>query len=302
MDKAQLEKSRKDKADNAKRNDLPNAHELFLTAIVANEDFETTLKILQGYCAMSPTNVLTRKLTWEGPRTRTPSGIDPKFIRNQPLQKIPQWNGLSVQLARQSYIMHLLYEVDRQSFGKDDVFDPNASLYHPTVSSLDRRYGTLRWNDLPDPTEVSKLSNTRLADAGASRPVNTRLMFSIENMGLCSLLKMINHRFVGEVIQESNRFVHGDVVFDLTRYLQFPAEENAGAPTIRNGLPAFDKLTPFDSENKWILTASAIVTKGDDPDQMKKGTDQLVAIKGDFEGCFEFQVLDRHIFDTRVKI
>ena len=108
-------------------------------------------------------------------------------------------------------------------------------------------------------------------------------------------------RFIGEVIQESNRFVHGDVVFELARYLQFPVGDNENHSTPRNGLPEFDTLRPFDSENKWILTASTIVTKGDDPDQVKKGMDQLVAIKDDFEGCFDFKVLDRHIFDTRVK-
>jgi mediator of RNA polymerase II transcription subunit 18 len=113
-----VDRPKKEKPENAKRSDLPNAHELFITAIVENEDFETTLRILQGYCAMGPTNVLTRKLTWEGPRTRNPTGIDPKFIKAQPPLKVPQWNGLSAQLSRQSYTMHLLYEVDRQSFGK----------------------------------------------------------------------------------------------------------------------------------------------------------------------------------------
>ena len=103
------------------------------------------------------------------------------------------------------------------------------------------------------------------------------------------------------MIQESNRFVHGDVIFELTRYLQFPVGENDNPSTIRNELPDFESLTPFDSENKWILTASTIVTRGDNPQQVKKGTDQLVAIKDDFNGCFDFRVLDRHIFDTRVK-
>lgn len=130
MDK--VDRSKKDKPDNSKRSDLPNAHELFVTAIVANEDFETTLRILQGYCAMSPINVLTRKLTWEGPRTRTPSGIDPKFLKIQPPLKALQWNGLSVQLGRQSYIMHLLYEVERQSFGKDEENYTPASQGLPT--------------------------------------------------------------------------------------------------------------------------------------------------------------------------
>ncbi|KAL2073194.1 hypothetical protein VTL71DRAFT_10518 [Oculimacula yallundae] len=282
-------RSKKDKVDNSKRNDLPNAHELFLTAIVANEDLETTLKILQGYCAMSPINVLTRKLTWEGPRTRTPSGIDPRFLKNQPAKNVPEWTGLSAQLARQSYILHLLYEVDRQTFGKAADESTPLSQYNAAVSPLDRRPGILRWNDLPDPTEITKLSNTRLSDLGATRPVNSRLMFSIENLGLCSLMNIIKHKFIGEVIQESNRFVHGDVVFELTRYLQLPVNESEGPSYSRSELPAFDTLTPFDSENKWILTAFTVVTKGDDPDQMKKGIDQLVAIKGDFEGCFDFK-------------
>ena len=93
MDKG--DKSKKDKQGNTVRPDLPNAHELFLTAIIANEDFETTLRILQGYCAMSPIPVLTRKLTWEGPRTRTPAGIDGKFIKNQPPAKMAQWSEWS---------------------------------------------------------------------------------------------------------------------------------------------------------------------------------------------------------------
>ncbi|KAK0107151.1 hypothetical protein ONS95_003857 [Cadophora gregata] len=296
-----VDKSKKDKQGASTRTDLPNAHELFLTAIIPNEEFETTLRILQGYCAISPTQVLTRKLTWEGPRTRTPTGIDSKFIKNQPQAKVPHWTGLSVQLSRQSYIMHLLYEVDRQSFGRAESDQMSAFHASPAPLLLDQRIGVLRWNDLPDPTETPKLPGGRLLDPNAVKPVNTRLMFSIENQGLCSFMKMINHRFVREGIQESNRFVHGDVVFDLTRYLQFPVGENDNPSTIRTELPDFGTLTPFDSENKWILTASTIVTRGDNPQQVKKGTDQLVAIKDDFEGCFDFKVLDRHIFDTRVK-
>ncbi len=95
--------------------------------------------------------------------------------------------------------------------------------------------------------------------------------------------------------------MNGNVVFELTRYLQIPVNENETGATIRNQLPAFDLLTPFDTENKWILTASVLVAKGDDPVQMKTGMDELVAVKTDFEGCFDFKPLDRHIFDTRIK-
>lgn len=106
-------------------------------------------------------------------------------------------------------------------------------------------------------------------------------------------------RFSTEIIQESNRFVHGNVVFELNRYLQLTPNDTPSS--FRTELPPFEALIPFDGENKWTLTASALVLDGTNPEQMQKGIDELVAVKRDFEGCFEFQALDRHIFDTRIK-
>lgn len=71
---------------------------------------------------------------------------------------------------------------------------------------------------------------------------------------------------------------------------------------MRTTLPAMNTLAPYDSENKWILTASVLVAKGDDPQQMKQGMDQLAAVKKDLDVCFDFKAMDRHIFDTRVKM
>jgi mediator of RNA polymerase II transcription subunit 18 len=109
-------------------------HELFLTTQVANDDVQKALRILQGYCAMSPVNILRRRMTFEGPRTKNPKGIDPAFITKQPPPKVPQWRGLSEQLARQSYVLTLVYDVDRDQFGQDssqsDVSDSvNTSQY-----------------------------------------------------------------------------------------------------------------------------------------------------------------------------
>jgi mediator of RNA polymerase II transcription subunit 18 len=113
---------------------------------------------------------------------------------------------------------------------------------------------------------------------------------------------LIPSRFTKELVQECYRFVHGNVVFDFSRYLQLPPSETEPASSIRTRLPAYESLTPFDSENKWVLMASALVLNGNNPDHMQKGIDELMTVKTDFEGCFDFQALDRHIFDTRVKI
>lgn len=77
--------------------------------------------------------------------------------------------------------------------------------------------------------------------------------------------------------------------------------EYKGKPTVNKTIPAFETLSPFDSENKWIMTASLQVLAANDLEHMQKGTDELMKIKTDFEGCFDLQFKDRHIFDTRVK-
>jgi mediator of RNA polymerase II transcription subunit 18 len=88
----------------------------------------------------------------------------------------------------------------------------------------------------------------------------------------------------------------------LSRYLQLPDDGgNKAQPKINTQLPPFQKLTPFDAENKWILTASVRVINGNDPDQMQQGIGELTAIKSEFEGCFDFRMVDRHTLDTRVK-
>lgn len=108
-------------------------------------------------------------------------------------------------------------------------------------------------------------------------------------------------RCTKEIIQECHRFVLGNVVFDFSRYLQLPPSETESTSGIRSRLPAYESLIPFDTEKKWVLMASVLVFNGNNPDHMQKGIDELMTVKTDFEGCFDFQALDRHTFDTRVK-
>ncbi|CZR59614.1 uncharacterized protein PAC_09508 [Phialocephala subalpina] len=260
-------------------------HELFLTTQISNDDLQRALRILQGYCGMSPVHILRRHLKWEGPRTRTPKGIDPAFIQKQHRDKVPQWKALSEQLGRQSYVLTLIYDVDRGQFGQTSTQSEETNGASQ-ISGCDQIPGILRWSDLPDPA--------------GNRPVNSRLIVNIENeMGLCTVLKSMNHRFSNEIIQECNRFVHGNVIFEINRYLQLP--ENDTPSSIRTELPPYESLVPFDGDNKWILTASVLVLDGNNPEQMQKGIDELAAVMLDFEGCFNLEKRDRHIFDTRIK-
>lgn len=112
-------------------------------------------------------------------------------------------------------------------------------------------------------------------------------------------------------------------MFELSRYLQLPEEvetqdtqetqetqgEGEGEADSKppqkellGPLPPFSSLTPFDGEDKWILTISAKVLNGNDPDQMQQGIGELMAIKTEFEGCFDFHTVARQTLDTRVKV
>lgn len=233
---------------------------------------------------MSPIHILRRHLKWEGPRTRTPKGIDPGYIQKQHRDKVAQWKALSEQLGRQSYVLTLIYDVDRDQFGQTSTQSEETNGASQ-ISDCDQTPGILRWSDLPDP--------------GSNRKVNSRLIVNIENeKGLCAVLKSMNHRFSAELIQECNRFIHGNVIFETARYLQLPANDT---PSFRTELPPYESLIPFDGDNKWILTANVLVLDGNNPEQMQKGTDELAAVQLDFEGCFDFKTRDRHIFDTRIK-
>ena len=101
-------------------------HELFLTAQVSGDDLQRSLRVLQGYCGMSPIPLLRRRLIWDGPKSRSLKGIDPAFIRVQVPQKQPLWRSLHEQLIRQSYIITLVYDVDRSHFGQLEGGDVSA--------------------------------------------------------------------------------------------------------------------------------------------------------------------------------
>ena len=114
-----------------------------------------------------------------------------------------------------------------------------------------------------------------------------------------------SRRFTGEVIEEGYRFVHDYVSIYVTRYIDVTAElqdvEYKGKPKVNKSMPPFESLSPYDADNKWIMTVSLQVLSASDLENMQKGTEQLMKIKTDFEGLFDLQLRDRHIFDTRVK-
>ncbi|ESZ97092.1 hypothetical protein SBOR_2522 [Sclerotinia borealis F-4128] len=245
-------------------------HELFLSASVDSEDVSRALRLLQGYCGMIPQHFIRRRLVFEGPRSRNNlKGLDPSFLKQQSPNKQFWWKNLNDQLIRQSYVLTLIYDVDRSQFGQPEkqVGSEEGKL---GLLPCDEVPGTLRWTDLPDPANAAI--------------VNSRVFIAIENeRSLCKLLQASSHR----------------------RYFEIPPEfqevDGNSRPKVNTRLPPFELLEPFDTEDKWILTASVEVQNGNDPDHMKSAMAELSGAQEEFRGCFALKAADRHTFDTKVK-
>lgn len=67
-------------------------------------------------------------------------------------------------------------------------------------------------------------------------------------------------------------------------------------------LPSWESLMPIDQQNRWILQVKTHVLKDNQPDEIRKAQDQLMAIRGELDGVFEFKAIDRKVHDTRVAL
>lgn len=124
--------------------------ELFLTAVVRDDDFTMACAVLQGLTWMKARQSVHRILFFHGQPQPKPFKI-PRIYQQS--RFLPFWKELSNQLARSSYVLQLAYEVARdKDFGKGTTMDFNALP------------GTLRWTDLPDPLRDTPITSRKKID------------------------------------------------------------------------------------------------------------------------------------------
>ncbi|KAH7040187.1 mediator complex, subunit Med18 [Microdochium trichocladiopsis] len=179
----------------------------------------------------------------------------------------------------------------------------------PPVVDLNTTPGLLRWTDFPDPLRDTPVTQRKKVEIPECRNL---LLTMADN----------NHSFRGEMIQESYTFVRGSVEFVFTRYYHLPdaamrslstassaapghpsptpqphqQQPQGPAPT----LPPWDDLRPVDPAQKWILSVRLSVVEDNQPDKMQKATDELMGVRAEMERLFDFRVVDRRVFDTRM--
>ncbi|KAI1164779.1 mediator complex, subunit Med18 [Nemania serpens] len=263
-------------------------HELFLTASVKQSDFDTACAVLQGLCWMTARRTIYRVLFFAGqaqPRG-LPTAPPPNALPRQSQQERQLWAELGRQLLRSSYVLQAAYEVSPEAdFGKDIKDKDAGDKASSSSSSMDfnRLPATLRWTDLPDPLRDSPITSRK----------------KIEVPFLHSLPRVLTENkqmYTNELIQETYSFTRGDLEIALSRYYHLP--ESPGHPVAH--LPAWADLRPVDSAQKWVLNVKLYVAEDGQPEKLAKANEELMRNKAEFEKLFDFKVMDRRVFDTRI--
>ncbi|GAB0133334.1 hypothetical protein EsDP_00001746 [Epichloe bromicola] len=282
-------------------------YELFLTALVEDSDFEAACAFLCGFCDMRlPWEKVDRVLYFQGPPQpagiTNQSSIEKRFMRKDTALL---WKELHQNLSRQSCILQARYEVD-----KELDLEPTGS-----PMDLDNLQGVLRWADFPDPPHGRPLITQRktveiweqekLPSILRDNNFRYRCVVVVHDP---RLITDFCNRFKTEVLEESYYFFRGDVRFVLLRHLftrgiedYTPLEARGGQqPAPATMLSAWEATTPVDSQKRWFLLVKRHVVQDNNPDEIRKAQDQLLSIRGELEGAFEFRAIDRKVHDTRI--
>ncbi|KAI1147760.1 mediator complex, subunit Med18 [Nemania diffusa] len=266
-------------------------HELFLTATVKQSDFDTACAVLQGLSWMTARRTICRVLYFAG--QAQPRGLPaapPSSVLPRPAER-QLWAELGRHLMRSSYVLQAAYEVSPETdFAKAPATtttiaaggDGSGPAPAPSMD-FNRLPATLRWTDLPDPLRDS--------------PITSRKKIEIPFMHALPRVLMENKQaYINELIQETYSFNRGDLEIVLSRYYHLP--ESPGRPVPH--LPAWADLRPVDSAQKWALAVRLHVAEDGQPEKLAKANEELMRNKAEFERLFDFKVVDRRVFDTRI--
>ncbi len=121
-------------------------------------------------------------------------------------------------------------------------------------------------------------------------------------------------RFKSETVEESYSYFRDSIEYSLVRYYLVPTvatgppgpdggssqPQPQPEPEPLDSLPAWDQLTPVDPAGKWILYVKTEVPEDNSPENMQKAQDELMAVREQLTGVFDFKVFDRRAHDTRI--
>ncbi|KAG9246544.1 mediator complex, subunit Med18 [Calycina marina] len=253
--------------------------ELFLTFVVNDDAKDRSLNILEKFCDMKSQIILQRQLLW----VPLPKRMQKKEVTKKPgaLAKLVETSNdpmkvLECHLNRLPYMLILQYDIKTEQYG--------------TEVDCDETTATLIWTDIPIP--------------GDSQQVNDRDRVQIEIKAEdhpCSKMNDLKYRYVGEIIKDGYRFVHGNISIDLVRTVQTSAtagSKNEQGNNVPKIVPDYDKIER-QPESRYVMSAKIDV---EDKKLIQQGKDELLALQKELQGSFNLKFQDRFLFDTRVRV
>ena len=107
------------------------------------------------------------------------------------------------------------------------------------------------------------------------------------------------YRFVKEYVHHGVRFVHGNIIFKLTRV--FVASEHDERDPIDRPPPDMSNMRVLDASGTWFLELCVRTENGSSPVVHEMASKELEAISKELDGSIDLRVPDRLALDTKVK-
>ena len=79
-----------------------------------------------------------------------------------------------------------------------------------------------------------------------------------------------------------------------------PRQSQANVPL--STLPSWESITPVDMQDRWFLQVKVHVLQDNKPEEVRKAQDQLLSLRNELGGVFDFKTIDRKAHDTRVAL
>ncbi|KAL2116287.1 hypothetical protein VTJ04DRAFT_8454 [Mycothermus thermophilus] len=261
------------------------SYEIFLTSFVPDDLIVKARSILCGV-AGTPERHSYRHIQHYEPSDLNVKGfLTIKQLQRERLLPITaQWQELHQILAKQPAVVQLRMDITEEVEIANDALTNQKSPY---IEIPVAKRPTLRWNDLPDPTN-------RQIDPS----ITQRRVLEIADPRAEKILAENKFRLKSSLIEESYRWWREGIEYCLTRHFQ--ASVTSESATSRQ-LPNPTTLQPVGTN--WMLYVRAKVDNQPPstmPARMKQRQLALLQIKQGLRGVVDFLAFDRRCHDTRI--
>ncbi|KAL2260273.1 hypothetical protein VTK26DRAFT_5759 [Humicola hyalothermophila] len=252
-------------------------HDIFLAAVVLNPDVPKARALLGGFTEMRERHQFTR-IQHYVPKDAVIKGFSNiKELQKERGPNAAKWQELHQILARQPSTLQV------RTIITDEVQSSISSGEQKTIPA--DRPRLLRWTELPDPPSQ-----------WIPPFITQRKIVEIADQKVEKVLSDSQFKAVSNLVDESYHWWLNDVEYTLTRTF-IAALDSSDQAASQQQVPNIAGLEP--PADFWLLYVRSRVEST--PERMQQAHAQLVRIREQLMGVFDFKVFDRRCHDSRVQ-